>query len=163
MSRYSNIEPQQSLDPPAYTMPLSRYLRETIAISVYPEMRAGRISLTCADEQAHEALAALLERACKFAPPLTDAQAWARSKVDALFANNFLDDVWYSQAPGLPPVLFVKKSVIEGVMSLEEAMRWTHQALVSDALRDGLPVPAAVYAEYRAMFESHNFDRESQP
>lgn len=140
-----------------------RYLRETIAISVYPEMRSGRMSLTCADEQAQESLAMLLEHAALTAPADVDAMSYARAKVEALFANNFADDVWYSQAPGLPPVLLVKKSVIEGVMSLEDAVRCTHQALVTQALQDGLPVPPAVYAEYRSMFQLDNPDaRELQ-
>lgn len=153
------------LDPPAYAMTVSRYVRETIAIAVYPEMRAGRIGLTCADDQARAALDALLERVRNSTPSslAPNAQAYARAKVDALFANSFDDDVWYSQAAGLPPVLFVKKTAIDGVMSLEDAVRFTHQALVADALRDGHTIPPSVYAEYRAMFESKHFEREMQP
>jgi len=163
MPRATAIPPPPSLDPPAYAMTASRYVRDTIAISVYPQMRAGRMSLMCADEQAHAALAVLVDRARRMAPVSADAQAYASAKVDALFANNFNDDVWYSQAPGLPPVLFIKKTAIDGVMNLDEAVRCTHLALVSDALREGLHVPADVCAEYRALFDSSKFEREAAP
>lgn len=155
--------PLPDADPPAYAMTASRYVRDTIAISVYPEMRAGRMRLTCADDEARAALDALVQRATALAGASLQAQAHARAKVDALFATPFEDDVWYSQAPGLPPVLFVKKTAIEGVMSLQDAVRCTHQAQVAQALHDGLAVPPAVCAEYRALFESIHFDREGAP
>ncbi len=155
--------PASDSDPPAYAMTASRYVRDTIAISVYPEMRAGRMRLTCADDEARAALEVLLKRASELAGSSFQAQTQARAKVEALFAAPFDDDVWYSQAPGLPPVLFVKKTAIEGVMSLQEAVRYTHQAQVAQALHDGLAVPPAVCAEYRALFDSLRFDREATP
>lgn len=150
-------------DPPAYAMTASRYVRDTIAISVYPEMRAGRMCLTCADDEARTALDNLLRRACDLAGASLQAQAQARAKVGALFDTPFDDDVWYSQAPGLPPVVFVKKTAIEGVMSLQDAVLHAHQVQVAHALSEGRPVPAAVCAEYRAMLDPERFDREVSP
>lgn len=150
-------------DPPAYAMTASRYVRDTIAISVYPEMRAGRMRLTCADDEARAALDDLLHRACLLAGSSLQAQAQARAKVSALFDTPFEDDVWYSQAPGLPPVVFVKKTAIEGVMSLQDAVLHAHQVQVAHALSIGLVVPAAVCAEYRVMLDPECFEREVSP
>ena len=154
---------RRSPDPPAYAMTFTRYLREAIVIAVYPEMRAGHMGLVCADEQAHEARDALVEVARSVAPAHTDPHAYAQEKVEALFANNFTDDLWYSQVQGLPPLVLVKKSSFEGLMSLDEAVRFAHMTQVSDALSEGLTVPEDVVAEYRAMFDATQVQREMRP
>lgn len=137
-----------------YEMTCAQYLAEVVTICVYPQMVRGEIHLTCADQESEDNLARLATAFESMAPASEpDPLAWAKRSLDKLLDKPFPDDCWYSHAVGYPPILLIKQSAIENVMSLETAIRRSHMCQVGDALADGVELPPTVRDEYRAQVD----------
>jgi hypothetical protein len=140
---------------PDYALTPAQYIQRVIPVAVYPQMEAGRVCLTPADERAEAELERVRSALEQLAPATAkDPAAWAVLKVRELLERVFAipefkdDDLW-SGMLGDQPVLVVKQSVLQArQMSLDDAVRRVHRGLVAAALQAGMPVPSAVAREH---------------
>lgn len=138
-----------------YQITSSQYLKDAIVICVYRQMENKKLRLVAADPQSQDNLERFAQATMHLAPDTeADKLAWATRKVNSLLETPFENDAWYSHAPGIPPILMVDQGAIEGVMSLETAVRRSHMAQVADALSEGLSLPESVQQEYRVQIEA---------
>jgi hypothetical protein len=143
-----------------YLMRSSQFVSEAIAIVVNPAMIAGVRRLVCTESSA-QARKRFESELIPMAPVgVSDAAAWARDRVDALFGVCFSDDAWHSMLPTGVPVVLIKESAIEGRMQVQDALKRVHVAAVSDALSSGVVVPEGVLADYQIYIEAMSADRE---